>query len=269
MLSRTEDPFGNHYLYDYVHDSDVDALRDADLTPPNAEESEAHHWDQSYVRKIQYADYDDNGSTKYLVSVTFHYEVRPDDPLPTYRCGFELPTRLRFTRIEVRTHADQERLARRYNLVYLDQRNDIANLAQRLPINGISLLSQVHIEGIDESKPASEQTEALQPLEFDYTRFSPKEHDLIPVGGRDKPMRSLAHPDLELADIFGNGRPDIIQMNGVVRYWRNPANGDFVMDDPVTRQGDRYENTIDANVIQRTTRKNGYSIVKLDYYDPK
>ena len=30
MLSRTEDPFGNHYLYDYVHDSDVDAHRDAE-----------------------------------------------------------------------------------------------------------------------------------------------------------------------------------------------------------------------------------------------
>jgi len=46
-------------------------------------------------------------------------------------------------------------------------------------------------------------------------------------------------------------------------------NGDFVMNDPATRNGDGYENMVDDNIIQRTTRKSGYSIVQLDYYDRK
>jgi hypothetical protein len=44
--------------------------------------------------------------------------------------------------------------------------------------------------------------------------------------------------------------------------------GDFIMNDPATRRGDGYVSTDDANIIQRTTRKGGYTIVKLDYYDP-
>ena len=47
------------------------------------------------------------------------------------------------------------------------------------------------------------------------------------------------------------------------------ADNEFVMNDPATFRGDGYENTIDDNIIQRTGRKNGYSIVQLDYYDPK
>jgi hypothetical protein len=44
--------------------------------------------------------------------------------------------------------------------------------------------------------------------------------------------------------------------------------GDFVMNDPATGRGDGYENTTDENIIQGTSRKSGYSIVQLDYYDP-
>ena len=45
------------------------------------------------------------------------------------------------------------------------------------------------------------------------------------------------------------------------------ANGEFIMNDPATRRGDGYE-TLDDNVIETTSRKNGYSIVQLDWYDP-
>ena len=41
------------------------------------------------------------------------------------------------------------------------------------------------------------------------------------------PATSLAHPDLELVDLFGNGLPDILEMNGTVRYWRNLGGGRF------------------------------------------
>jgi hypothetical protein len=41
------------------------------------------------------------------------------------------------------------------------------------------------------------------------------------------PEQSLGHPDYELVDLFGHGLPDIIQMNQVVRYWRNRGGGRF------------------------------------------
>ena len=51
-----------------------------------------HHWDQLYLKRIRYADYTENGATKFLVSVTFVYEDRPD-PFSEYRSGFEIRTR--------------------------------------------------------------------------------------------------------------------------------------------------------------------------------
>ena len=51
----------------------------------------------------------------------FDYEERPD-PFSEYRAGFEIRTRLRCKRIEIRTHADHDRLSRTYELVYLDDR---------------------------------------------------------------------------------------------------------------------------------------------------
>jgi len=44
-------------------------------------------------------------------------------------------------------------------------------------------------------------------------------------------------------------------------------NNDFIMNDPATGQGDGYANLTDANIIQKTTRKNGYRIVRLDWFD--
>lgn len=123
-LTQTTDPFGNHIIYEYERD-----LR----------EDGPHHWDQVYLKRIRYADYTAQGETKYLVSVTFSYTERPD-PFSDYRAGFEVRTTKRCTRIEIRTHADQERLVRAYDLVYLDERRDSEQLP---PANGISLLNQI------------------------------------------------------------------------------------------------------------------------------
>ncbi|MEL6441291.1 MAG: hypothetical protein AAFQ80_18810 [Cyanobacteria bacterium J06621_8] len=40
---------------------------------------------------------------------------------------------------------------------------------------------------------------------------------------------------MELADLFGNGMPDILQMNGTVRYWRNRGNGKFAPPRPMNQ----------------------------------
>lgn len=196
-LSETVDPFGNRIVYEYERDTS--------------------HGSQLYLKRIQYAD---DGETKFLVSVTFEYEDRPD-PFSEHRAGFEIRTTKRCRRIAIRTHADAERLTRTYQFIYLDQR---AGLEDRLPLNGVSLLSQFTLTGHDDDR-----TEALPPLEFGYTRFAPQERTFSPVEGADLPAHSLANPDLELADLFGNGLPDIFQMNGTVRYWRNLGAGRFAL----------------------------------------
>ena len=114
---------------------------------------------------------------------------------------------------------------RTYDFIYLDQQPE---LADTLPLNGVSLLSQVRVTGHD-----GDHNEALPALEFGYTRFDPQRRDFFPVQGIDLPARSLASPDLELADLLGNGLPDIVQLNGVARYWRNLGGGRFDLPCPM------------------------------------
>lgn len=201
-LTVTEDPFGNRIEFDYLRDSGFDA---------------PHHVDQIYLRQCRYVDYSDGNQTRFLVTVTFHYEDRPD-PFSSYRSGFEIRTRWRATRIDIHTHTDQTRLARTYELVYLDQRRDSEH---QLPINGVSLLSQVRVVGHD-----GPRTEEMAPLEFEYTAFQPARRTFAPLTG-ELPVRSLADPHVEMVDLFGNGLPDILEMNGQVRYWRNAGGGRF------------------------------------------
>jgi len=204
-LMRTVDPFGNRIEYEYERDL--------------AEEG-PHHWDQVYLKRIRYVDYETGGQSRFLVSATFEYEERPD-PFSEYRSGFEIRTRKRCSRIVVRTEATSEQLVRTYEFVYLDQRPERRN---DLPINRASLLSQVNVIGHDGAK-----TETLPPLEFGYTGFEPKKRDFFPLPGRDLPSQSLANQDLEFVDLFGNGLPDLMEVNGTVRYWRNLGEGRFDM----------------------------------------
>jgi RHS repeat-associated protein len=215
-LTETCDPFGNVIIYDYEQDTGQEG---------------PHQWDQPYLKRIHYVDYTDVGdpsnSIKFLVSVTFIYEDRPDQ-LSEYRAGFEIRTRRRCTRIEIRTHPGKDLLTRTYEFTYLDQLNHLPNLANILPLNGVSLLSQIRVVGHDKEQELEEnRTEELPPLEFGYTRFEPNRRDFFPLTGPQLPPVSLAHPDFELVDLFGNGLQDIFEMNGVVRYWRNLGEGKF------------------------------------------
>ena len=203
-LTRTTDPFGNRI--DYLYERD-----DVQTDGP-------HHWDQLYLSEIRYVDYGDFASPQFLVRVKFTYETRPDS-FSDYRAGFEIRTIRRCTRIEVFTQPGAEILTRTYDLIYLDQRG---LLVDRLPLNSASLLSQVRVKGHN-----GEASEQLPPLEFNYSHFEPKGRDFFPITGPDMPPGSLARPEYELADLFGNGLPDVLEMNGTVRYWRNLGNGTF------------------------------------------
>ena len=200
-LSRTVDVFGNRI--DYIYE------RDAQQTDG------PHRWDQVYLSEIRYADYGDPANPQFLVRVQFVYEQRPD-PFSEYRAGFEIRTVRRCKQILVYTQADQERLTRTYHLDYLDRQSDAV-----LPLNRASLLHQVRVEGHDGTA-----SEFLPPLEFAYSRFTPNQQKFIAISGA-LPAGSLARPEYELADLFGNGLPDILEMNGTVRYWRNLGNGRF------------------------------------------
>lgn len=208
-LAQTTDPFGNRIDYQYLRDNGSDG---------------PHVWDQLYLQTVRYVDYDQDGEIRFLVSVTFIYEERPD-PFSDYRAGFEIRTRLRCNRIEIRTHADQDRLCRTYELVYVDDQVRAGALpSSSLPLNGVSLLSQVRVAGHDGNRK-----EELPPLEFGYTLFTPERRrfQAIQAINNALPPRSLAGEDFEMVDLFGNGLPDIVQMNGAMQFWRNLGNGRF------------------------------------------
>ncbi len=207
-LSRTVDPFGNLIEYEYERDVGEDGLR---------------HWDQLYLTQIRYADYtDDQDEQQFMVRVSLEYGARPD-PFSEHRAGFEIRTRRRCERIVISTHAEQERLVRSYEFDYLDERVAASELQETaLPPNRVSLLSRVRVIGHD-----GDQMESLPPLEFSYSGFTPERRDFFPLQGRDLPAQALSNPALELVDLFGNGLPDLIEMNGTVRYWRNLGGGHF------------------------------------------
>jgi RHS repeat-associated protein len=194
-LTRTEDPFGNRIAYDYLHDRVDDGRR---------------AWNQLYLERVRYADFrDEEGAERFLVSVTLEYGERPD-PFSVYRAGFEIRTRLRCERLVIRTHAEEDRPVRSMGFHY-----------ESAGHNRVSLLTQVELIGGGE-------VERMPPLSFGYTRFEPEGRRFVPIQGRELPERSLANADLELADLFGRGLPDIVQMNGGgVRYWRNLGAGRF------------------------------------------
>jgi len=202
-LTLTTDPFGNRIEYSYLRDTG---------------QGDGHHWNQLRLAEIRYADYGDSANRQFLITVTFHYGDMPD-AFSEYRAGFEIRTAKRCTSIEVFTHPRTDVLTRRYYLQYLDQRGVPQ---EQLPLNGASLLSRIRVVGYDGT-----ESEELPPLEFGYTRFEPQKRDFFPIEGPDLPARSLANPDLELVDLFGNGLPDILEMSGTVRYWRNLGAGRY------------------------------------------
>ena len=86
---------------------------------------------------------------KFLVTVTFNYELRPD-PFSEYRPGFEIRTTQRCSEIVTETHADADRKVRTYQFVY-----------QGDTLNGVSLLNQIRVVGHDDDK-----NQGLPPFAF-------------------------------------------------------------------------------------------------------
>jgi RHS repeat-associated protein len=216
-VAEMRDQFGNRIEFSYELDAPEDSTRRArDL-------ENGRSWSQRLLRQIRYIDFDDGPQTRFLVSVTFTYDDRPD-PSSDYRPGFELRSTRRCKQILIETHASATRPqpVRAYEFVYLDERKDLGDPALVTPPNGASLLSQVQVVGYSDNTQTAEGApqRELPPLEFGYTTFEPRGRSFEPVAG-SLPPRSLADPHLELIDLTGDGLPDMIEMNGVARWWRN------------------------------------------------
>lgn len=204
-LSETKDPFGNRIEYGYERDPvRIDGPR---------------RWDQVYLCEIRYVDFGDPADPSFLVTLRFHYEPRPD-PFSQYRAGFEIRTIQRCTRIEVWTHPGRPIHARSYHFTYQDQLAD----DEGLPANGVSLLAEIGVEGLD---PDRGTTQSLPSLQLGYGAFHPQNGRFDPVKGDDLPPASLGNPEYELVDLMSNGLPHIVEMNSSIRYWRNLGGGRF------------------------------------------
>jgi hypothetical protein len=225
-LTETRDPFGNAIVYDYLRD---------------AGEQDAHRWDQPLLKRIRYVDYGDPANPAFLVHVDFDYEPRPDS-FSDYRPGFETRTTLRCHTITITTYT-MDRVAhkvREYRFIY-----------EQDPHNGVSLLSQIEVFGFDDAGTISEKP-VLPPLTYGYSRFEPDKRQFKSVTGQALPLPSLVTPDVDFVDLHGNGLPDVVEMNGVVRYWRNLGDGQFdlprpMQDAPPHRLHDPGVQFIDAN----------------------
>ncbi|MDT7827138.1 SpvB/TcaC N-terminal domain-containing protein [Pricia sp. S334] len=225
-LTETKDTFGNRIVYSYLRDS-------------------GDTYDQLYPEEIRYVDYkDESGNEKFLVTVRFAYDdipIRYEDamldnrriyPTSDHRAGFEIRTAKICSAIKIYTNPDgvetltDNQLTRSYKMVYLHELPDaeLQTSNTKLPKNGIPLLHRIEVIGHDGGK-----TETLPAPRFGYSTFDPKKRKFFPVEGRDIPSQSLADPNLELVDLFGNGLPDLLETKGDVRYWRNLGNGKFDM----------------------------------------
>ena len=205
-LTAMEDQFGNRVEYGYERDlgSTVDETADGRTRPA---------FDQLYPVRIQYVHHD-AGDPGHLVSVAFEYEDRPD-PFSRRRAGFEVRTRKRCARIAVRTHPDgAAEETRSYELTYRDETGE-------LPANGLSQLVQIDVVGHD-----GDDSQSFPPLEFGYTAFDPGERSFDRLTG-ELPDRSLGSDTLELADLDGNGLPDLVEIDETIRYWENLGDGEF------------------------------------------
>lgn len=197
-LTRTTDPYGNEIRYTY-------GARDAGTDGP-------HHWDQPLLTEVAYADHGDRDDSLFAVRVTLDYEVRPD-PVSDYRSGFERRTTRRCRAIRVATHTDAVRPVREYRLGY---RQDA--------VNGTSLLERFQVVGFDD---AGQPVEELPALDLGYTAFDPARRRFQPAGGDQLPANALRGDDFALVDLSGGGLPDLVELTGSIRYWRNLGAGRF------------------------------------------
>src|SRR5438552_10521943 len=198
QITERRDLLGNVVAYRYELDEGAD---------------DNHRWCVPVLRSIEYADYTAaDGTTRFLAAVVFEDETR-DDAFSSYSAGFEVRSTRRCRAITTMVNAPQPQRVRRYELDY-----------EADPHNGMSMLRAFTMIGYDDA--GTPHTD-MPPTTFTYGRFEPETRRFQPVRGREPPGVALSHPDYELVDLTGDGLPDVLELNGVARYWRNLGDGAF------------------------------------------
>jgi RHS repeat-associated protein len=236
-LTETTDPFGNRIEYEYERDE--------------RRHDGPHHWDQLRLREVRYIDYGPRENPEFLVRVTLEHEPRPD-PFSDYRAGFEIRTVRRCSRIEIRTNG---MLSRSYTLSYLPQemaRNGVSLLG-RIQVTGHDGDRTEQLPPLELGYTAFEpEGRRYQPLSavgdaLPERSLGNREFELVDLfgnglpsvvqmndavarywrnrgGGRLDPPRSmreapagvsLADRGVQIADMDGDGRPDLLVADGV------------------------------------------------------
>lgn len=226
LLTSTEDSFGNVIAYEYTGDP---------VLP------------QRYLSRIGYADYlDSAGTPHYLFQVRFRYESRPDRTVDR-RGGFPVATAWRCAAIEVWTDPGTPQLVRSMELTYGSGANGVSLLtgvrvvghdgdttealpplefgytgwdpARRryLPLRApgdqlpdVSLghpdvdLVDLFGDGLPDVVQLSETTARYWRNRADGRLDAPRTLARVPAGA------SLGRPGVQIADLDGDGRPDLL-----------------------------------------------------------
>lgn len=204
-LKETRDAFGN--TVEYVYESVTESTGN-------------RRWSEHFLKTIRYVNFEKSGAPKYLLSVEFDYQKRPDC-FSDHRAGFEVRVTQRCTSIRVLSQAcgEAERLVKKYNFSY-----------ENAPHNGASLLTRIEITGKnDDPSIAVGAGDLPPPLTFGYTSLAleSRQRRFIAVkieGQSDVPM---SDPDIDFVDLHGNGLPDILDTRQGYHYWRNLGSGQF------------------------------------------
>lgn len=198
-LGETRDPFGNVITYGYES---------------GPADSGSRKWAEYLLKNIRYADYVDAGETRYLLSVEFDYEDRPDC-FSDYRSGFEIRVTQRCKAIRILSHelGSSVRLVKKYSFTY-----------EKAPHNGASLLTQIEVTGENDDPSISFPPGDLPPpLIFGYTRLGleSQQRRFIKLNIEGRTDVPLSHPNIDFVDLHGNGLPDILDTSQGYHYWRN------------------------------------------------
>lgn len=185
LLAETRDTLGNTIAYSYVSADDP----------------------QRYLSTIRYADYGDPANPSYAVTVTVRYDPTPrPDPFTDRKPGFALTTTRRATTIEMATVGSGDTPATTIELGYLDGTG----------ATGHSLLGSVQVVGHDGSSGTEQR---LPPMTFEYSGWDTTLRRYRTLNGPLPPTPLGA--GTELVDLFADGLPCVLELNGTARYWRN------------------------------------------------
>lgn len=236
-LSETQDACGNRILYSYKPDRTGDPK---------------HPINQTYLKSVRYAEYgtdaSDASGKRWLYQILIDYgdgdgsgweldgspldvaqppaflamaqQALPASTLRTdsfssFSSGFEVRTRRRAWRISVQARPDGATTYQTIRCYYLSYRE--------APYSRLSLLSEIRCVGF-RPDAADRAPAALPAMRFEYSTFDPetRRYENLTAPCDWLPENSLADPDWELVDLFGNGLPDVLHTSRTgYRYWRN------------------------------------------------